>query len=138
MRAHQKNPGQQDAHVLKNKSHEHQRHDRDLEDFHGDGDGALAETVGEKTARHGKQNERQREQRAHELAGAMLLRERQARAEDHEHHEVFQDIVAERALKLRHEQGPEVVHSVWRLASGIRGSLVVVHGGKANRSRAKE
>ena len=67
-------------------------------------------------------------------------------AEDHEHDEPLQDVVAERALELRDEERPEAAQTtggvrglasgVWRPGSGIRG-LVFGHGIQANPSGGK-
>src|SRR5476651_1829029 len=107
MRAHEKNRGEQHRHLVEIKPGEDEQHDEDFKYFDANRNGALAEPVGEDAAGHGKENEREREQRADEFADLVLLGERDAQAEDHEDDEIFQDVVAERALELRDEEAPE-------------------------------
>src|ERR1041385_2779783 len=47
----------------------------------------------------------------------MLLSKRKASAQDHEHDQIFQHVVAERSLKLCHDETPE--------SAGARGRLLV-------------
>ena len=56
------------------KTNEREQHDADFENLDADGHGALAETVGQKAAGHGKQNEGGRKQEAqHGHDGVALL-----------------------------------------------------------------
>ena len=125
MRAHEKDAGEQEIFVQRPQSGENERHDEQLEDFYTKHHRAFAAAVGEKTAGHGKQNERQREQRADGFAEMVFLHRRHAGAEDGDKNdEVFDHIVAERALELRDEQAPKAAQGFtsagfWLLISGF-------------------
>ena len=102
--------------LLPREAREREQHHQHFKSFDADGNRPLAETVGQKTARHGKHDERQREQRADEFADFVLLGERHVQADEHEDDEIFQDVVAERALKLRDDERPETARGGMRSA----------------------
>ena len=162
MYAHQKNaseqrqarfPGRGDSRAQlplpPHETRQRQQHHEDFENLHADGHRPFAAAVRKETARHGKQNERQREQRHDQFAQFMFLGEGHVQPDEQEHDEVFQDVVAERALELRDNERPESAKGgggVWRpafaalwrgkLASGVWGRFRY-HDRKANHSRTR-
>ena len=84
-----------------------QQHHEYFEDLYADGHRPFAAAVREESARHGKQNERQGEQRHDQFAQFMFLGEGHVQPDEQEHDEIFQDVVAERALELSDEEAPE-------------------------------
>ncbi len=89
------------------KSRGGEEHYRNFEDFGPDGDCALAESVGEIAAGHGKENEGKGEEGADEEDFGFFFVGGEIRADDEEDHQVFQGVVVEGALKLRGDQAPE-------------------------------
>ena len=81
---------------------------------------AFAEAVGEKTAGHGKHDERQSEQRADDADEPVALFAGEAHAGDERDDEPLERVVAERALELRDDERPEAALAMadggWRMA----------------------
>ena len=105
--------------LLPRETRQRQQHHEHFKSFDTDGNRPLAETIRQETARHGKHNERQREQRADQLADLVLFGERHVHADDHEDDEIFQDVVAERALELRDDERPEAALPSFRRDGGV-------------------
>ena len=83
------------------------KHGGDFEDFGADGDGALAETVGEIAAGHREDNEREGEERADDQNFVFFIGGGEIGADDKEDDEVFEGVVVEGALELRDDEAPE-------------------------------
>jgi hypothetical protein len=84
-----------------------QHHGKHFHPLRPDGDLALAVTVGQPAAGHAEQHERHREDdRDHGNEGLALV-PGQAHANDDGEHQVAQNVIAECALKLGGNQGPE-------------------------------
>ncbi len=101
-----------------NAEHDH-RHDAQFGAFDGDGDAALAETVGEKSAGHRKQDKRHRKNGADQPHEAVALFVRQTQAEDEKRDQELQRVVAEGILEFDDEHQPETAKVSWRPASGV-------------------
>ena len=105
--AHQKHARDGEIKLVQRQPGQREQHDNNLKHLHADGDGTLAEAVGEKSAGHRKHNERQREQRAHHGDEPVALLVGKAHARDEEDDEPLEGVVTERALELRDEERPE-------------------------------
>ena len=118
--AHQKNAAQQHRKLVQPEAREREEHHGDFKNLHADGNRAFAEAVGQKSARHGKQDERQRKQRADKFADFMLFRQRHVHADEHEDDEIFEDVVAEGALELCDDERPETAEPARGCPDGFR------------------
>jgi hypothetical protein len=78
-----------------------------FEELGGDSGGALAVAVGQKTARHGKEDERKGEKRADQWNQTIAQRGRQIHPDNDVDHEKLQRVVVERRLKLCGDEAPE-------------------------------
>ncbi len=107
MGAGEENGGKGHGHAVKGEAGDGEEHYGDFEDFGPDGDGALAEAVGEIAAGHGKENEGEGEEGADEEDFGFLVVGGEIGADDQKDHQEFQGVVVEGALKLRCDEAPE-------------------------------
>jgi len=73
------------------RNRQRQQHHEYFEDLYADGHRPFATAVREESTRHGKQNERQGEQRHDQFAEFMFLGEGHVQPDEQEHDEIFQD-----------------------------------------------
>ena len=104
---HEKQGSQNECHHVAAERERSKNHHEDFKYLYGHRDIALAVMVREITTHHGKDDKRQREQRADDAHHQLTSARWQIHAYDHENDQILQRIVAERSLKLRDDEGPK-------------------------------
>ncbi len=107
LRAEQENTDRFQRQAIAGESEEGEGHHPDFHPFRADGDGALAEAIGEETAGHGKQDKGKSEKGADQQHDPVACLGGQAHVHDEVDDQELQRIVVERALELRDDEAPE-------------------------------